>query len=326
MLPWFFGRKQLSDGQWTCRVKRLLVPKLGMGHAPLVLVVAAAAAAPIAEYFSSRAARKTPKLFINLVTHDGEFSRTHQPNINHPDYFVHDDEHGMADVKDITPDLDRLDSQLDSLEDALEPLLGGLEEQASQLPLLDKAKLFSLTAYAIESLLFCKVFMVRFRDEFGQRANAGHPASLRLQGADAQNHAVFTELKRVQQYFAKIKAIEEPEAQRTTTVNQEAAARILKADLVSPPPLILSPSHSFERNVANQLPWQSDNKALGSKLAEKIAEERAKALLKSVEGRKRPAQDVASPAAEGAEDQASKKTKKTHKGGKEKKKGKSKRS
>lgn len=62
----------------------------------------------------------------------------------------------MADVKDITPDLDRLDSQLDGLQDALEPLLGGLEQQASQLPLLDKAKLFSLTAYAIESLLFCE--------------------------------------------------------------------------------------------------------------------------------------------------------------------------
>lgn len=62
----------------------------------------------------------------------------------------------MADVKDITPDLDRLDAQLDDLEDALEPLLGDLEGMSSQLPLLDKAKLFSLTAYAIESLLFCK--------------------------------------------------------------------------------------------------------------------------------------------------------------------------
>lgn len=62
----------------------------------------------------------------------------------------------MADVKDITPELDRLDSQLDDLEDALEPLLGNLEGISSQLPLLDKAKLFSLTAYAIESLLFCK--------------------------------------------------------------------------------------------------------------------------------------------------------------------------
>jgi hypothetical protein len=61
----------------------------------------------------------------------------------------------MADVKDITPTLERLDDQIDDLEDALEPLLENLEELSSQLPLLDKAKLFSLTAYAIESMLFC---------------------------------------------------------------------------------------------------------------------------------------------------------------------------
>jgi len=62
----------------------------------------------------------------------------------------------MTDVKDITPDLDRLDDQLDDLEENLQPLLDNLEGMASELPLLDKAKLFSLTAYAIESLLFCE--------------------------------------------------------------------------------------------------------------------------------------------------------------------------
>lgn len=61
----------------------------------------------------------------------------------------------MSDVKDITPDLKKLEHQLDNLEDGLEPLLENLETMSSQLPLLDKAKLFSLTAYAIESLLFC---------------------------------------------------------------------------------------------------------------------------------------------------------------------------
>ncbi|PHH76417.1 hypothetical protein CDD82_3996 [Ophiocordyceps australis] len=158
----------------------------------------------------------------------------------------------MADVKDITRSINKLDAQLDSLEDVLEPLLGDVGAMASQLPLLDKAKLFSLTAYALESLLF---------------------SSLRLQGVHAQNHAVYTELKRVQQYFAKIQALEQPEAQRTTTVNQEGAARVLKADL-------------------------SDNKALSSKLAEKIAVERAKALLKSVENKKkRTNSDVPAPAA-----------------------------
>ena len=70
-----------------------------------------------------------------------------------------------------------------------------------------------------------------FANRGGRRCIA---ASLKLQGTDAQSHAVFTELKRVQQYFAKIKGVEEPEpqGQRSTTVNQEAAARILKADLV----------------------------------------------------------------------------------------------
>ncbi|OAR05859.1 hypothetical protein LLEC1_07932 [Akanthomyces lecanii] len=170
----------------------------------------------------------------------------------------------MADVKDITRDLDKLDSQLDNLEEALAPLLGDIGEVSSQMPLLDKAKLFSLAAYSIESLLF---------------------SALKLQGADAQNHAVYAELKRVQQYFGKIKAIEEPAGQRTTTVNQEAAARVLKADL-------------------------SDNKALSRRLAEKIAEERAKALLKSVEGRKRPA-DESAPSS--ADDGRIKKSKHKHK-------------
>lgn len=62
----------------------------------------------------------------------------------------------MADVKDITPDIDKLDGQLDDLEEAMKPLLGDIQEMSSQLPLLDRAKLFSLTAYAVESLLFCK--------------------------------------------------------------------------------------------------------------------------------------------------------------------------
>lgn len=70
-------------------------------------------------------------------------------------------------------------------------------------------------------------------------------ASMKVQGADAQNHAVYNELKRVQQYFAKIKAAEEPDAKRTLTVNQEAAARILKADLVCFNPFLLDISTGY---------------------------------------------------------------------------------
>lgn len=70
-------------------------------------------------------------------------------------------------------------------------------------------------------------------------------AYLRLQGEDAQNHAVYTELKRVQRYFGKIKAVEEPEGRETrnVVVNREAAARVLKADLVF---LLFCPPVAFE--------------------------------------------------------------------------------
>lgn len=137
----------------------------------------------------------------------------------------------MADIKDLKPDLRKLENQLDHLEESLEPLMGNLQELSSQLPLLDKAKLFSLTAYSIESMLFGLYCLSICKDHM----LISSVASLKLEGQDAQNHEVFTELKRIQQYFAKIKKVEEPrpESDRPSlTVNKEAAARILKSDLV----------------------------------------------------------------------------------------------
>lgn len=64
----------------------------------------------------------------------------------------------MADVADILPQLEELDSEIDDLEDALEPLLGSLADIAAKLPLLDKAKLYVLATYSIESMLFCRFF------------------------------------------------------------------------------------------------------------------------------------------------------------------------
>lgn len=52
--------------------------------------------------------------------------------------------------------INQLDDDIDGLEDALGLLLGGaLSEAAGKLPLLDRAKLYVLVTYAIESLLFC---------------------------------------------------------------------------------------------------------------------------------------------------------------------------
>jgi exosome complex protein LRP1 len=53
--------------------------------------------------------------------------------------------------------LEQLDGEIDDLEESLAPLMTtALSETASKLPLLDKAKLYVLVTYAIESILFCK--------------------------------------------------------------------------------------------------------------------------------------------------------------------------
>jgi exosome complex protein LRP1 len=53
--------------------------------------------------------------------------------------------------------LEQLDEEIDDLEESLAPLLTtALSETASKLPLLDKAKLYVLVTYAIESILFCE--------------------------------------------------------------------------------------------------------------------------------------------------------------------------
>ena len=61
------------------------------------------------------------------------------------------------DLSDITPQLDQLDLDLDQLQEAMKPLLEDVGDISSKLPLLDKAKLYVLVSYAIESLLFCKI-------------------------------------------------------------------------------------------------------------------------------------------------------------------------
>ena len=61
------------------------------------------------------------------------------------------------DISDISPQIDRLDGELDKLEEVLQPLLGSVSDVASKLPLLDKAKLYVLVTYSIESMLFCKI-------------------------------------------------------------------------------------------------------------------------------------------------------------------------
>ncbi|KAK0729730.1 Sas10/Utp3/C1D family-domain-containing protein [Lasiosphaeris hirsuta] len=160
------------------------------------------------------------------------------------------------DVTNITPRLEQLDVDLDQLEEALKPILGGIGDVSSKLPLLDKAKLYVLVSYAIESLLF---------------------SSLRLNGVEAKNHAIFAELTRVKQYFDKIQKIETPVAERENSLNTEAAIRFVRSNL-------------------------GDEKEIKEKLTEQIAKERAKAAIKAAAEKKRAAEQ--SSVAGGRADQA----------------------
>lgn len=57
---------------------------------------------------------------------------------------------------DLVPLIESLDDNIDDLEETLEPLLkSALSDTAGKLPLVDKAQLYVLVTYAIESVLFC---------------------------------------------------------------------------------------------------------------------------------------------------------------------------
>ncbi|KAI1140658.1 Sas10/Utp3/C1D family-domain-containing protein [Hypoxylon sp. FL0543] len=115
------------------------------------------------------------------------------------------------DPPNISPQLERLDDEIDNLEEALQPILNNVSDVANKLPLLDKAKLYVLVTYSIESMLF---------------------SSLRLNGVNAKEHPVFKELTRVRQYFDKIKNAENPPQKKPEqSLNKEAAIRFIRADL-----------------------------------------------------------------------------------------------
>ena len=115
------------------------------------------------------------------------------------------------DPDSLTPLVEDLSSEIDNLTAALEPLLQtSLSTSASRLPLLDKAKLYVLATYTIESLLF---------------------SYLRLHGTDAKSHPVFQELNRVKSYFSKIQNAEGQGTENQKRVDKEAAGRFIKHGL-----------------------------------------------------------------------------------------------
>ncbi|MCJ1423147.1 hypothetical protein MMC29_001028 [Sticta canariensis] len=132
--------------------------------------------------------------------------------------------------------IEGLDENVDDLKEALAPLLqAALTESAAKLPLLDKAQLYVLVTYAIESLLF---------------------SYLRLNSVNAKEHPIFSELSRVKQYFEKIRNAESGDA-RTAAVSLDkaAAGRFIKHALVNKTNL------SFEGGLrADQRPKAGNDK------------------------------------------------------------------
>jgi len=113
-----------------------------------------------------------------------------------------------SDVKELVEDMS---GSIDDLEASLAPLLNAtLSSSTSKLPLLDKAKLYVLATYAIDSVLF---------------------SYLRLNGQNVKDHPVVQEIMRVRSYFNKIKEVEAGPAQRNATLDKDAAARFIKHGL-----------------------------------------------------------------------------------------------
>lgn len=115
------------------------------------------------------------------------------------------------DSTDLLPLAEDLGGSIEDLEESLGPLLRtALSNTSSKLPLLDKAKLYVLATYAIESVLF---------------------SALRLNGVDAKKHPVFLELSRVKEYFDKIKIAESGPPKRPAALDKDAAARFVRQGL-----------------------------------------------------------------------------------------------
>lgn len=63
----------------------------------------------------------------------------------------------MMETAELLSLVEHLEDNIDDLEESLEPLLAtALSATTKKLPVLDKAKLYVLIVYSIESLLFCR--------------------------------------------------------------------------------------------------------------------------------------------------------------------------
>lgn len=157
-----------------------------------------------------------------------------------------------------------LDDNIEDLEECLEPFLAStLALATKKLPVLDKAKLYVLVVYAIESLLFCRpdcshsTLEARWGYHCPPRSILTDlfTAYLRLNGVQAKDHAVFKELTRVKQYFEKIKVAEDGPAKprENMSLNKDAAGRFISHALVRGNPGVILPLRGKEALATRRL-------------------------------------------------------------------------
>jgi exosome complex protein LRP1 len=157
------------------------------------------------------------------------------------------------DPSELHEHLTALSTNIDTLEAALNPLLTTpLTTMSAPLPLLAKAKISALSAYAIESLLF---------------------GSIRLSGTDARSHPVFAELARTKGCFERIARAEDPNRGKPTMrVDKDAARRFVKAGLAGNEALQRQQVHMSLQQRHNQ---QLQDRGLKRKAEEVVEDEDA---------------------------------------------------
>ncbi|KAJ4373826.1 hypothetical protein N0V83_002565 [Neocucurbitaria cava] len=168
----------------------------------------------------------------------------------------------QTDLPDLVEDLE---VNIDELSTALQPLLSSpLHTTASSLPLLDKAKLYVLAAYSIESLLF---------------------STLQASDVNAKEHAIFNELARLKGYFGKIKEVEERGSQPKQKLDVGAAQRFIKHGLAG------NAKYDLER--AERMAKERARAALKAKQINKKFDDEGKDKVEEVTPKKRAIEEVA---------------------------------
>ncbi|KAF3318375.1 hypothetical protein TWF173_007789 [Orbilia oligospora] len=115
---------------------------------------------------------------------------------------------------ELWPALDDFEDSVDAISETLKPLLEqNLPKHASRLPLFDKAKLYIITTYALETLLY---------------------TYLETSATPTADHPIMKELTRVRQYFQKIRDIEskEPKQEEKASTASSSARVDTRENLV----------------------------------------------------------------------------------------------